>query len=188
MTEQAQIHPLGVALALAFALSIGSLLWWMLHPPAPKRAPIPVPAAPGIPRILVGFHGSPFGEKLLRLACELAREESAPVTALYVVEVPMTLPLGASVPEEDLRAEQVLQRAREIGASAGVGVDTETRRARSAGRAIVEAARSHPTRLVVIGLLERRGRSERLFGASAEFVLRHAPCEVLLGRPGEQEL
>lgn len=100
MTEQVRLHPLGVALALAFALSIGSLLWWMLHPPTPRRVPIPAPAAPGVPRILVGFHGSPFGERLLRLACELAREESSPVTALYVVEVPMTLPLGASVPEK----------------------------------------------------------------------------------------
>ena len=67
--------------------------------------------------ILVGFHGSPFGERLLCLACELVREESLPVTAPYVVEVPMTLPLGASVPREDTQPV-ALQRAREIGQAA----------------------------------------------------------------------
>ena len=43
------------------------------------------------------------------LACQLATERNSSIDALYVIEVPLNLPIDASLPEERERARQVLE-------------------------------------------------------------------------------
>ena len=51
-------------------------------------------------------------------------------------------------------------------------------RARNAGRAIVEEAERRQTEIVVLGA--PRGRHRAIFGQTVDYVLKHAPCRVMV--------
>ncbi len=178
---------LGVVLGVVFASSVVTILWWMMHPP--KARAIVEKVMEGVERvteagrILVGTRGGQLSQRLLNLACGLAKAQNAALTAIYVVELPMTLPLDAAVPEEMRRAEQVLAEAEEVAQQHNVEIKKQIAKARKAGRAIVDAANTAPTQLIILGLGERPNFEDRIFGSTADFVVRHAPCDVILERP-----
>jgi nucleotide-binding universal stress UspA family protein len=53
-------------------------------------------------------------------------------------------------------------------------------RARSIGHAIVEEAERRKADLIVLGSSPRWRRQSRFFSPTVDFVLRNAPCEVLV--------
>jgi APA family basic amino acid/polyamine antiporter len=135
---------------------------------APSR---PVARAPvAYRRILVPVSG---GEAAVRIACTLAAEHGAIVTALAVIEVPAALPLDAHMPEQELEARKTLAAAEAIGDGRGVRVARCTVRARLAAEAIVDAAED--AELIVL---------RRPLDKIARYVLQHARCRVLLSTPG----
>lgn len=188
-TTTVPIHmtPAGVIIGIIFASSVLSILWWMMHPPKARAIAEKVmegaEAVAEAGRILVGTRGGQLSRRLLNLACGLAKVQNASLTAIYVVELPMTLPLDAAVPEEIRRAEQVLAEAEEVARQHNVEMKKQISKARKAGRAIVDAAKAVPTQLIVLGLGERQNFEDRVFGSTADFVVRHAPCDVILERP-----
>ena len=61
-----------------------------------------------------------------------------------------------------------------------VEVKATTVRARAIGRAIVDHARDIGADLIVLGSSPRWRRQSRFFSPTVDFVLRQAPCEVLI--------
>ena len=57
---------------------------------------------------------------------------------------------------------------------------TSVVRARSLPHAIVEEAKAREADLIVLGSAPRWRRQSRFFSPTVDFVLRHAPCEVLV--------
>ena len=127
-----------------------------------------VPVAAGYP-----------SDEAMDVACRLARERRSRIVAVTVVQVPLELPLDAYLPEQVAEADEQLDEARAIGESYGVNVVTRLVRARSAGRAIVEEAARRTAEIIVMGA-PRRERRGRVFGATVDFVLKHAPCRVMV--------
>ena len=125
----------------------------------------------------------------MSLAAELAAEHGAMITALVVVELPPSLPLEAHMLEEEAAAHRVLEDARAIGAARGVRVKARILRAREAGEAIVAEAVSANVDLVVLRAprKQRIGRRARIFGRTADHVLKHAPCRVMVAAPAASE-
>ncbi len=118
---------------------------------------------------------------------------------IYVLDIPLTVPLHALPPRERAeRAEAALRRAKEVGEEyESVEVATEVVRARSVGAGIVETARRLGVEAIVMGgEPPTRVRGGALFGGIGaarpreigevtEYVLRKAPCRVLLTAPPE---
>ncbi len=52
--------------------------------------------------------------------------------------------------------------------------------ARQAGRAIVEEAERRRSEVIIVGTARKRRVADRAFGRTVDYVLDHAPCEVLL--------
>jgi APA family basic amino acid/polyamine antiporter len=106
-------------------------------------------------RILVPVFGEDLDDDIMSTAGQLASGDrgGATIDAIYVIEVPMSLPLDAHLPIEKLaRAEEALRRARRVGEEyEGVQVHTEMVRGRTVGSAIVEAARARQVEVIVIG-------------------------------------
>jgi nucleotide-binding universal stress UspA family protein len=69
-----------------------------------------------------------------------------------------------------------------IGESYGLRVVPRLLRARSAGRALVDEIERRQSEIVVLGT-PRRPRPREIFGDAAEFVLKHAPCRVMVVAP-----
>jgi nucleotide-binding universal stress UspA family protein len=97
-----------------------------------------------------------------------------------VIQVPLDQPLDAELTDAEERAAASLAEARLLGADHGVEVSGETVRARSIGQAIVEQARSRDSDLIVLGSSPKWRRQSRFFSPTVDYVLRKAPCEVLI--------
>jgi basic amino acid/polyamine antiporter, APA family len=155
--------------------------------------------------ILVPVFGTRLDDDIVATAGRLAAAERAQgdeadgarLALIHVIEVPLTLPLDAELPpEREDAARRALERAREIAEEyEGVAVATETVRAREVGAGIVTAARLGEAEAIVIGgepPTKIRGGA-RLggigaakpaeIGAATEYVLKKAPCQVLLTAP-----
>jgi APA family basic amino acid/polyamine antiporter len=153
--------------------------------------------------ILVPVFGEEFDDDIVGTAGRLAASEGeeeeggAVLEALYVFEIPMSLPIDARVSEERVReAKRVLARAKEVGEEyAGVEVATAMVRGRSVGQAIVAEAKRRGVEAIVLGaeepsrlrggaILGGRGRvRDRFVGETTRYVVEKAPCKVILTAP-----
>ncbi len=153
--------------------------------------------------ILVPVFGEELDDDIVGTAGRLAtsdnedEEGGAVLEALYVFEIPMSLPIDARVPEERVQeAKRVLARAKEVGEEyAGVEVATAMVRGRSVGQAIVAEARRRGVEAIVLGaeepsrlrggaILGGRGRvRDRFVGETTRYVIEKAPCKVILTAP-----
>jgi APA family basic amino acid/polyamine antiporter len=130
--------------------------------------------------ILVPMKLGAIGEEMVATAVKLAAERGADVEALFVIRVPLDLAIDAELGEQEERAAASLAEAALLGADLGVEVRTETIRARSIGEAIVSEATRRGNDLIVCGSAPRWRRQSRFFSPTVEYVLRKAPCEVLV--------
>ena len=160
--------------------------------------------------ILVPIFGSPLDDDIVQTAGRLAAEEDvesfeedhgATIEALWVFEVPMSLPIDAALPEEQLkRARAALARAKAVGEEyEGVEVATATVRARRTGQAIVDEARRRGVQAVVLAAEEpskirggallggRGGPLDNFVGDVTKYVIAKAPCQVILTAPPASE-
>jgi APA family basic amino acid/polyamine antiporter len=131
-------------------------------------------------RILVPMKLGIIGEEMVATAVRLALESGATVEALYVIRVPLDLPLDAELLDAESRAAASLDEARLLGAEHGVEVTGTTVRARAIGEAIVQEATARGVDLIVLGSAPRWRRQSRFFSPTVEYVLKKAPCEILV--------
>lgn len=186
------INIYGIMLGIAFAVSILNILWWMFHPSKGRySASEELPAAelssviqPGR-HVLVGVTDTSISERLIRLACGIAREYEATVNLIYVIEIPMTLPLNVETPDQVSQIKAIIAKAEEIGSIHKVKLRPIVTRARFAGKAIFEASQKYFTDYIVLGA--KKSFSSKLFGSSADFILRNAECDVIVDRFGTAE-
>ncbi|MGH3131856.1 MAG: amino acid permease, partial [Gaiellaceae bacterium] len=119
-------------------------------------------------------------DEAMNVASRLAAERGARIAAVTAIELPLEVPLDAELPEEEKRANAVLDEARAIGDSYGVDVVSRIVRARNAGRAIVDEAERRGSEIIVMGAPRSGRRRSEIFGDTVDFVLRHAPCRVMV--------
>ena len=171
-------------------LLVGFAAYWLyrrtLGEPLSRtvRAPLPIGAALALEyrRLLVPVVGGTASDEAMDVACGLAAERGAAIAAVTVIEVPLELSLSTELEEAERQAHQKLGQARALGESYGVTVLERLVRARSAGRAIVEEAERRGSEIIVIGA-PRKGAGRRgpnVFGATVDYVLRNAPCRVMV--------
>ena len=117
---------------------------------------------------------------MLATAIKLAEEHGARVDVVHVVRVPLELPLDAELAEAESRARESLVDAKELGAEHGVEIEGEIVRARSIGEAIVEKAAADEADLILLGSAPHWRRQSRFFSPTVDYVLRKAPCQVMV--------
>lgn len=157
--------------------------------------------------VLVPVFGEGLDDEIVSTAGRLADSDPLPgqrkprLEFLYVIKLPLTVPLDAPPPAERLeRAERALARAIEIAEEyPSVEAEAGWISARSTGEAIVDQAREREVEAIIIGgepptrirggavLGGVRGAKPAEIGPITEYVLRNAPCRVLLTAPPEPE-
>lgn len=155
--------------------------------------------------ILVPVFGSELDDDIVGTAGRLADaeieegEEAPRLDLVYVAERPMTVPLESPLSREEReKAERALERARDVGDEyENVEVTTSLIPARATGAGIVEEARRQGAEVIVMGgepptkirggaILGGIGaaRPDEI-GPVTEYVLKKAPCRVLVTAPPE---
>lgn len=155
-------------------------------------------------RILVPVFGTSLDDDIISTAGRMAAEThsgsdraGAELVILQLTEVPLVRAIDEPLPEEQETAGEVAaQRALEVGKEyGGVNVKIERRRVRKKGTGIVAAARRLDADVIVMGAEPpspvkggaRLGgigeyRPEQI-GPVTAYVLRRAPCRVILTAP-----
>jgi basic amino acid/polyamine antiporter, APA family len=169
----------------------------------PERALRHETLEPEFGSILVPIFGTPLDDDIIQTAGRLAGEtrddvieEGAVIEAIWVFEVPLSLPLDAPLPENQIqRAREALSRAKVVGEEyEGVEVATAMVRARRAGQAIVNEARRRGVEAIVLAaeepsrvrggaLMGGIGPLENYVGEITKYVINKAPCRVILTAP-----
>jgi len=140
-----------------------------------------LPTSAEFERILVPMKLGDIGEEMIATAIALAKERGAAIEAITVVRVPRKFALEGELPADvAARVDASLAEARALGSDYGVEVHGDVVRARSIGHAIVDEAGRRNADLIVLGSSPRWRRQSRFFSPTVDFVLRHAPCEVLV--------
>jgi nucleotide-binding universal stress UspA family protein len=140
-----------------------------------------------IHEILVPIDFSDHSNVALQHAVLVANQFRAAITLLHVVERPLVnpelmCPDPISPDQITLQAERCLSQTCEHGK-----LQLPRRRRTLIKRGvpyeqIVETASSQPTDLIVIATHDRGGLAQALLRSTAEKVIRHAPCPVLVIR------
>jgi nucleotide-binding universal stress UspA family protein len=140
--------------------------------------------------IVVGLDGSPPSRQALVAALNLA----GPDTRLTVVSVEEDLPhyvaMRGEFDENKRAADEFFARlGREAVALAGQYGRTIEHRilVGHAALALVEYAREHKADLIVIGHSGHSGIWGTFLGTTADKIMRHAPCSVLVVRPPDEQ-
>jgi nucleotide-binding universal stress UspA family protein len=145
--------------------------------------------------ILLPTDFSRCAETALPYASQLARQMKARLVCLHVVETVMP-PVGYAAVAEPLPVvdiggqleESATRELPKLGAReecAGLDVE-EVLVHGDAASEIVRVARERDIDLIVISSHGRTGWGRMLFGSTAESVVRHAHCPVLVVKPKEQ--
>jgi APA family basic amino acid/polyamine antiporter len=159
---------------------------------------------PGLARIMVPIFGTDLDEDIVSTAGLLAADPrsdgsggGAELVILYTIEVPLSLAIQDPVPERvEAEARRATERAADIaGEYSGVKVRTRILRVRRTGSGIVFAANEMRADAIVLGAEPpnpvrggaRLGgvgevRPEEV-GPVTAYVLKRAPCQVLLTAP-----
>ncbi len=136
--------------------------------------------------VLVPVNGTPADHHALRVLSRLVDGKTANIVAVYVVEVPQSLPLDADMQDEISRGDDALnavaQDAKALCHMRGEHLRTDILQARTAGAAIVDEASNLRSDLIVMSVGVRDERGSLTVGDTANYVLMHAPCEVMLLR------
>jgi nucleotide-binding universal stress UspA family protein len=179
----------GAIVALIIAAMVGATLWWMLHPPSSYVQRIAERAESELERmvgsLIVVFSPEIDSSHMLALAVKLARGERSQLLAIYVIEVPYTLPPDAEMPLEERAALDALGAAETIANNSNVTIRTETVKTRSTKQAVLDVAKRVKADLIILGSFREGKYSGAPLGRTIEEIAADAKCDVLIGVEGK---
>jgi nucleotide-binding universal stress UspA family protein len=133
--------------------------------------------------VVVGYDGSSPSERALERAATLVGSEGRVVVVTAMPRLPSkgitTEPILDSPPAEEVSRLQ--QRSRTLLQRAGSDATFVTADADPA-EALIRAAREQVAEMILVGNTGTGYVTRALLGSTAENVLRHAPCDVLVVR------
>ncbi len=131
-------------------------------------------------KILVPVIGTEADDEAVRLACRLTKRNKGKIWAVYVVTVKRTLPLDAEIEPEIKKAEDILDHAESIAEEQDYELETDLLQAREAGPTIVDEAVARQVDLILMGVEYKRRFGQFSLGSVVPYVLKNAPCRVIL--------
>lgn len=191
MTDTTGIHMTlaGALIAIMILIAITATLWWMLHPPASFVQKLAKEAETELERmvgsIVVVFSQDILSGHMMALAAKLARGEKSELLAVYVIEVPYTLPPDAEMPVEERAALDALGAAETIATNTDVSLRTEIIKARSTKQAVLDLAKREKANLIIVGSFREGKYSGAPLGRTIEEIAADAKCDVLIGVEGK---
>ena len=129
--------------------------------------------------IVVGYDGSDAARRALGRAAELATEGTKVVVVHATPSVYGGSTPGPADPEEETRAEGLLQEARELLGRRGLEAEA-LKPVGPPAEELVSAAAELAAELIVVG--RRRSPAAHLLGSVSSKVVREADCDVLVVR------
>jgi nucleotide-binding universal stress UspA family protein len=179
----------GALIAIAILCAIVATIWWMLHPPSTFVQRLAKEATSELERmvgsIVVVFSADILSTHMMALAAKLARGERSELLAIYVIEVPYTLPPDAQMPAEERSALDALGAAETIASETGISLRTDIIKSRSVKQAVLDLAKRERANLIILGSFREGKYTGAPLGRTIEEIAADAKCDVLIGVEGK---
>jgi len=189
VTAELHVTVAGFVIAMVIAAAVGATIWWMLHPPTSYVQMLAKEAETELERlvgsIIVVFSQEIASQHMMALAAKLARGEKSDLHAIYVVEVPFTLPPDAEMPAEERIALDALAAAEAIAMKNGVNLRTDTIHARQTSQAVLDIAKQEKANLIILGSYREGKYTGAPLSRTIESIAANAKCDVLIGVEGK---
>jgi hypothetical protein len=135
-------------------------------------------------RILFPYIGTELSISALDAALRIARFENATLVPVYLVPVPMAMPLESPIPRECGLAFELQEAIEQRAAATGIPVDARIERGRTVRHALRQLlVNERYDRLVVAA---GTAHTDGLSAADVAWLLEHAPGEVAVMRPADE--
>lgn len=130
------------------------------------------------PRLWVAISNPNTAEALLSIAAAIAKTNNAVVCCFHIIEVSAPCPLPETaintIPER-----QLMQRLERFGHRLGISIHTKIILAHDVGGVMLQQVKGSDLGLI-LGWQGDRLQAGQLFGSVVEFLLKVAPCDVIL--------
>ena len=132
--------------------------------------------------VLAAVNGDDCDEEVVRLACDLLNSQHDKLYILYVIELERALPVDAEIASATAQGEKVLKRIEAVAKSYKRKPAAALVQARDAGSAVVREAVDKNVGTIVLGAPYRKLFGSFSLGEMACYVLKNAPCRVIVWR------
>ena len=132
--------------------------------------------------VLVPVTGADCDEDIVRIACEMLESRRSVLHILYVMEVGRHAPLDAEIAEDYQKGDGILRDMEEIANGYNCMTDAQLVQARKAGAAVVRECIEKQVEAIVMGASQTESFGAFSLGEHIPYVLRHAPCRVIIYR------
>ena len=131
---------------------------------------------------LVAVRGNANEEDAIKLAGELLNNSKSTMYILYVIEMARGLPLDAEVVASSARGEQVLKRMEHLARRFKCKTEANLLQARQAGGAVIREAVDKKVDAIIINMPYNEQYGTFSLGETVPYLLKNAPCRVILCR------
>jgi nucleotide-binding universal stress UspA family protein len=178
----AHITFVGALIALIFTVAMILIIRWLLAVPPliPAIAAHAKRTVSAIRKIVVPTNMATNWERAVELACRLGEAQKAEIVLTYVIEIPFTLSLDATMTKAQKTGEEILKRAAEIVMNHQLPARTIIERARQAGEGIARLAKDEEADLIVVATPKAKRSMPGMTMRNIEMLLNRAPCEVII--------
>ena len=128
----------------------------------------------------VGLGGS--DADAVGLACELLGNKKGQLYIVYTIEVERAIPVDAEMPDDFARGEDLLKRLELVARPFGCQTQADILQSRRAGLAAVQEAYDKQVDAIVLGMACQEPYGDYSLDEAAKYILRNAPCNVILWR------
>jgi APA family basic amino acid/polyamine antiporter len=128
--------------------------------------------------VLVVYDQNEFHPGALRTALKVASQRRRSIHVLVFIEVPVSIPIDAPLPDQERAAQTIIESAK-IKGRRSVDGHWEKVRPGQAARRIIDEARSRNAAAIVIPVPSRR-RADVVLGSTLETLLRERPCRLII--------
>jgi APA family basic amino acid/polyamine antiporter len=104
----------------------------------------------------------------------------AEVAVMLVHELPLIDPLDAPLGDVETETMRRLAQIREAATKLDLRLSSSVTRARAAGRAICHEAQRREADAILLATRSKQRQGDTAFGKCVSYVLRHAPCDVVV--------
>ena len=132
--------------------------------------------------VLVPVTGDDCDEDVVRIACEMLESRRSLLRVLYVIEVARHSPIDAEIAEDYQKGEAALRRMEQVANSYNCMSEARLMQARKAGAVIVRESIDKNVDAIVMGASQTESFGVFSLGEHIPYVLRHAPCRVIIYR------
>ncbi len=140
------------------------------------------PAKTCLSSVLVAAEGNGCDDEAVRLACELLSSQKGSLYVVYVIEVDRGLPVDAEIVSATAKGEEILKQMEKVAKSYKCETRAELLQSRRTGLAVVREAVEKGVDAIVLGIPYKQVYGSFSMGETAPYVLKNAPCRVILWR------